>query len=49
MRCLDDLLRRLAEITADTLANEGQIIRMQLAQVEEYAAKYIKMIDAAES
>ena len=46
---LDDLLRRLAEITADTLANEGQIIRMQLAQVEEYAAKYIKMIDAAES
>ena len=46
---LDDLLRRLAEITADTLANEGQVIRMQLAQVAEYAAKYIKMIDAAES
>jgi hypothetical protein len=46
---LDDLLRRLAEITADTLATEGRVLRVQLEQVAEYATKYIKMIEAAES
>lgn len=46
---LDDLLRRLGEITADTLATEGRVLRVQLEQVSDYASKYIKMIDAAES
>ncbi len=46
---LDDLLRRLGDITADTLATEGRVLRKQLEQVADYASKYIKMIDAAEA
>jgi hypothetical protein len=46
---LDDLLRRLGDLTADTLATEGRVLRAQLEQLREYADKYIKMIDAAEA
>ena len=46
---LDDLLRRLGDLTADTLATEGRVLRAQLVQVREHADKYIKMIDAAEA
>jgi hypothetical protein len=46
---LDDLLRRLGDLTADTLATEGRFLRAQLEQLREHAEKYIKMIDAAEA
>jgi hypothetical protein len=46
---LDDLLRRLSDLTAETLATEGRVLRAQLEQLREYADKYIKMIDAAEA
>jgi hypothetical protein len=46
---LDDLLRRLKELTAEQLAAEGQAFRAQLEQLEKQAGKFLKMIDAAES
>lgn len=44
---LDELLRRLAEMTAETLTSEGRVLRVQLERVGELAEKYVKMIDAA--
>jgi hypothetical protein len=46
---LDDLLRRLGELTADTLANEGTNLKRQLERLEHLASKYLKMIEAAEA
>jgi hypothetical protein len=46
---LDELLRRLSELTAETLATEGRVLRVQLEQLRDHADKYVKMIDAAEA
>jgi hypothetical protein len=46
---LDELLRRLGDMSADTLASEGRVLRVQLERVHELTEKYIKMIDAAEA
>lgn len=46
---LDELLRRLAELSAETLTSEGRVLRAQLKKVGELADKYVKMIDAAEA
>jgi hypothetical protein len=45
---LDDLLRRLSEITGPQLAAEGSFLRGQLEQIQDLSGKYIKMIDATE-
>lgn len=45
---IDDLLRRLAELTAEQLATEGDIFRVQLEQLRDQADRFLKMIDAAE-
>lgn len=46
---LDELLRRLAEMSAETLTSEGRVLRVQLEKLSEIADKYVKMIDAAEA
>lgn len=46
---LDELLRRLAEMTAETLTSEGRVLRVQLERLGQLAEKYVKMIDAAEA
>ena len=46
---LDELLRRLAELSAETLTSEGRVLRVQLQKLGELADKYVKMIDAAEA
>jgi hypothetical protein len=45
---LDELLRRLSELPAETLVNEGEFLRAQLQQLHELSAKYLKMLDAVE-
>jgi hypothetical protein len=45
---LDELLRRLNDLAAETLANEGRVLRVQLEQLRDQADTFIKMIDAAE-
>jgi hypothetical protein len=46
---IDELLKRLSELTAEQLAAEGKAFRAQLKQLREQASKFLKMIDAAES
>ncbi|GGO13383.1 hypothetical protein [Micromonospora parathelypteridis] len=46
---IDELLRRLSELTAEKLATEGQILRAQLVQLRDQADMFLKMIDAAEA
>jgi hypothetical protein len=46
---LDELLRRLGDLTAETLATEGRVLRVQLEQLRDHAERFIKMIDAAEA
>ena len=45
---IDDLLLRLSELTAEQLASEGQVFRVQLAQLRDQADKFLKMIEATE-
>ncbi len=45
---IDDLLQRLSDVTAEQLANEGQIFRVQLERLRDEADTFLKMIDAAE-
>ncbi|MGV3527187.1 MAG: hypothetical protein ACO1RX_23425 [Candidatus Sericytochromatia bacterium] len=45
---LDELLRRLSEITAETLANEGNVLKAQLIRLKEQADQFLKMIQASE-
>lgn len=44
---LDDLIRRLSEIPAETLLNEGEYFRLQLEHVRRQADKFLKVIKAA--
>jgi hypothetical protein len=44
---LDDLLQRLTQIPADTLASEGEAFRLQLEQLRTVAERFLKMIKAA--
>lgn len=46
---LDDLLRRLQEISATQLTSEGHFLRHQLEQVRDISTRFIKMIDASEA
>lgn len=46
---LDDLLRRLNEFSAHSLAAEGRFLRGQLEEVKNLSTKFIKMIDASEA
>lgn len=46
---IDDLLQRLADLTAEQLATEGQVFRAQLERLRDQAERFLKMIDAAES
>lgn len=46
---IDDLLLRLSELTAEQLASEGQVFRVQLEQLREQAEKFLKMIAATEN
>lgn len=46
---IDDLLLRLAELTAEELVSEGQVFRVQLEQLRDQADKFLKMIEATES
>lgn len=46
---LDELLRRLQEISATQLTSEGHFLRHQLEQVRDISTKFIKMIDASEA
>lgn len=43
---IDDLLKRLSELTADRLATEGTSLRVQLERLREQADVFIKMIDS---
>jgi hypothetical protein len=45
---IDDLLQRLSDLTAEQLATEGQIFRVQLERLRDEATTFLKMIDAAE-
>ena len=45
---IDDLLQRLSDLTAEQLATEGQIFRVQLERLRDEASTFLKMIDAAE-
>lgn len=45
---LDDVLRKLSELAAVKLADEGDVLRAQLVRLRDQASKYIKMIDAAD-
>lgn len=44
---LDDLLRRLTELSAEQLASEGQFLQKQLEEVRKLCDKFLKMIKAA--
>lgn len=45
---IDDLLQRLSELTAEQLASEGRVFRVQLEQLRDQAEKFLKMIEATE-
>jgi hypothetical protein len=45
---LDELLRRLSELPAETLVNEGEFLRAQLQQLNDLSAQYLRMLDAVE-
>jgi len=45
---IDELLQRLSDLTAEQLATEGQIFRVQLERLRDEATTFLKMIDAAE-
>ena len=40
--------RRLSDLTAEQLATEGQIFRVQLERLRDEANTFLKMIEAAE-
>jgi hypothetical protein len=44
---LDDLLKRLNDLTAEELANGGTFLRTQLEQVSKLSQQFLKMINAA--
>lgn len=46
---INDLLQRLAQLTADQLASEGDAFRLQLTQLRTVADKFLKMIEATAS
>jgi hypothetical protein len=45
---IDELLQRLSDLTAEQLATEGQIFRVQLERLRDEANTFLKMIEAAE-
>lgn len=45
---IDELLQRLSNLTAEQLATEGQIFRIQLERLRDEATTFLKMIQAAE-
>jgi hypothetical protein len=45
---IDELLQRLSDLTAEQLATEGQIFRVQLERLRDEATTFLKMIEAAE-
>ncbi len=45
---MDSLLRRLKELGAETLVNEGDYFKGMLTELELLTSKYLKMIEAAE-
>jgi hypothetical protein len=45
---IDELLQRLSNLTAEQLATEGQIFRVQLERLRDEATTFLKMIDAVE-
>ena len=46
---IDDLLKRLSELTAERLATEGTALRVQLERLRDQAEVFIKMIDSTEA
>jgi hypothetical protein len=44
---IDELLRRLRDLRVESLVNQGDFLRIQLKELRDQAAKYLKMIDAA--
>jgi hypothetical protein len=46
---IDDLLKRLSELTADRLATEGTSLKVQLERLRDQAEVFIKMIDSTEA
>jgi len=44
-----DLIKRLREMPMDAIANSGEILKDQLAQLEKLSGKYLRMIHAAEA
>ena len=46
---IDELLQRLSGLTAEQLATEGQIFRVQLERLRDEATTFLKMIEAAEA
>lgn len=46
---IDDLLKRLSELTAERLATEGTALRAQLERLRDQAGVFIKMIDSTEA
>jgi hypothetical protein len=46
---IDELLQRLSDLTAEQLATEGQIFRVQLERLRDEATTFLKMIEAAEA
>lgn len=46
---ISELLRRLKELSAEALANEGEHLRKSLEELAKVSTRYLKMIEAAES
>jgi hypothetical protein len=46
---VSELLRRLKEISAETLATEGEFLRKALEELAQISMRYLKMIKAAET
>lgn len=46
---IDDLLKRLSELTAEKLATEGTALRVQLERLRDQADVFLKMIDSTEA
>ena len=46
---IDDLLKRLSELTAERLATEGTALRVQLERLRDQADVFVKMIDSTEA
>ncbi|WP_314682241.1 hypothetical protein [Rhodococcus qingshengii] len=46
---IDDLLKKLSELTADRLATEGTAIKVQLERMRDQAQLFLKMIESTES